>query len=115
MDVGKWLLQARRELVEGKGHWRKWSDGTWFCFLKNRLRSRGVFIPTGPLPFDFERWSGGELHFFFITLEETEQHLARLPEGWRRKAAPARPKISKSNLAVIEPIDATAARVRGRQ
>ena len=52
------------------------------------------------------------LHVFFIAIEETEEHLARLRAEHVSPAddSPARSKVSGTSL-VIRPIDATAARV----
>lgn len=52
------------------------------------------------------------LHVFFLSVEETPEHLARLrgrdPTG---PARAAKSRLTKSLLANIKPIDATAARV----
>jgi len=52
-------------------------------------------------------------HVFFLTLDETEEHLSRLRnEPVRQDSAPKRSRlVSKLRTAFIRPIDRTAAKV----
>jgi len=55
------------------------------------------------------------LHVFFLSVEETPEHLGRLRrvDGPAKESAPAKSKLMESLLAVLNPIDRVAARVVG--
>jgi hypothetical protein len=93
----------------GLGVWR--SDGYLQMVLKNRAAEAGLFKHKSkqPSPIDFFT----ELHVFFISVEETEEHLHRLRSHRFEEVneGPTTPAIERSNLAEIHPINRTAAKV----
>ena len=104
-EMSKWLSQAASEYGK-KGFWEQWSDCSWFCFIKNRLRHRmesgGIVHPE---------YHTATLHVWLLGCEETPEQLARLPEGLAMQIRAARSKISKTTLASIDPINQVAQKV----
>lgn len=86
-----------------------WSEATWKIWIKQRLMFLGFFAPTGKSEEDDYRV--GTFHIFSLSHHESDEELARLPEGiGRAKNLLARSKVGKT-VEIITPIDKLAARV----
>ena len=84
-----------------------WSDCTWFMWIKQRLVLPAMGSPGPDVRF------ATPLHVFFLSLYESEEMIARLPEGGPRDATGRRPRnrLSASTLTALTPIDRVARRV----
>lgn len=102
----KWVSRnAPKDFIWG------WSDGSWHMWWKRQL-DRCRLLRVSDYVFDDPKFST-RLHVFFLSIEETPEMLARLPEedGKERKG-PTTPGISRTNRKP-KPIDRTAQRVTG--
>lgn len=88
-------------------------DDCQIIWLNNRLREL-QYIPTTFSGTLFDERFEVVMHVFFLSLEETPEMLARLPEvtATDKKLQTARSKISTTPLA-IQPIDGLAGVVSG--
>jgi hypothetical protein len=106
--ASKWASQAR-------SHRERWDTAAGpFVWVKNRALEAGL-IPFGWAPLDDSRVVTAVLHIGFLSLAETSDMTARLPEA---EEAPfdstARSRlVSEMEIRSASPIDGTAARVFG--
>jgi hypothetical protein len=107
-DAAKWAAAARQ-------HKERWDTATGpFVWVKNRVLEAGL-IPFGWEPFDDRRIVTAVLHIGFLSLSETSEMVARLPEATQLPSdSTARSRlVGEMAIRSVSPIDGTAAKVFG--
>jgi hypothetical protein len=109
--VSRMMHGPLREMENGVAPWASYSDCSWFCWIKRRVRDQ---LPAGNgLP--SEIYCSCELNIGLLFCEETAEQKERLKndpgEKEERVAAPARSRITKSPLEKLYPVDRTAMQV----
>lgn len=107
-EASKWAAVARR-------HKERWDTAAGpFAWVKNRALEAGL-IPFGWAHFDDRRIVTAVLHIGFLSLPETSEMVARLPEAAQSPPdSTARSRlVSEMAIRSVSPIDGTAAKVFG--
>lgn len=88
-----------------------WSDQTWWTWLKNRANRIGAY-PPGCANTCLEEVTSCRLHVGFVSVVETDEHLARLRRNELASVngRPTRSRIT-DQLIDINPVDRVAIRV----
>ena len=88
-----------------------WSDCSWLCWIKNRLReNKTLVVPHAENTHDK---LSVLLHVFFLCISETPEMLTRLRvDPTRPRSQVARSKVSTTQN-IISPVNTTAERVSG--
>ena len=106
--ASKWASQAR-------SHRERWNTSVGpFAWVKNRALEAGL-IPFGWAPLDDSRVVTAVLHIGFLSLSETSEMMARLPEAAQFPSdSTARSRlVAEMAIRSVSPIDGTAAKVFG--
>lgn len=86
-----------------------WSESSWWMWLKNRLDEMGKFCVeanNGSIPVKFKTL----MHIFFLSIEETEEHLEKLRTEPKKDAKSARGSKIFATNKIPKPIDRIASK-----